>query len=90
MAQVLSPEQTILDILRKLPIDRQKQIVDFARFLEFQEPIKESEDDAKWERLFASEASERFLSKMAEEVRKEIDAGKGRAIVIKEGEFRPE
>lgn len=90
MAQVLSPEQTILDILRKLPVDRQKQVVDFARFLEFQEPIKESEGDAQWERLFASEKSEKFLSKMAEEVRKELGAGKGRAIIIKDGELQPE
>ena len=34
--QVGTPEQTVVRILRRLPPERARQLVDYARFLEFQ------------------------------------------------------
>jgi mRNA-degrading endonuclease RelE of RelBE toxin-antitoxin system len=57
MAQV-SPtplEQTVLETLRKLPTERQKQVLDSVRFLEKQDDSTSEENgDTKWERLFVS------------------------------------
>ena len=53
-------EQTLLDLVRQLPLERQRQALDFVRFLE-QESIKENESDARWETLLTSQASEDFF-----------------------------
>jgi hypothetical protein len=37
-------EQTLLDLVRQLPLDRQKQVVDFVRFLDM-ETRRDSDDE---------------------------------------------
>jgi hypothetical protein len=81
-------EQTLLDLVRQLPLERQKQVVDFVRFLEL-ETLKENENDVKWETLFATRASEDFLSKMASKVQEDIKTGRTTAILISEDELKP-
>jgi hypothetical protein len=66
-------EQTLLDLVHQLPIERQKQVVDFVRFLEL-ETLKENENNGKWESFFATQASEDLLSQMASKVREDIRA----------------
>jgi hypothetical protein len=89
MVEATQPlEQTLLDLVRQLPPERQKQVVDFVRFLEL-ETLKENENDAKWEALFATQASEDFLSQMASEAREDIKAGRTKPILISEDELEP-
>ncbi len=38
-------EQTLLDLVRQLPLDRQKQVVDFVRFLDI-EARQDSDDES--------------------------------------------
>jgi len=79
-------EQTIIRILRHLPPERARQLVDFARFLEFQatarytdwleeteESIRASEE--KWDQLLAEPAAKNLLRDMAREAREEYQAG---------------
>ena len=82
-------EETLLDIVRQLPPDRQRQVVDFVRFLEL-ETHKENENDVKWETLFATQASEDFLNKMVVKAREDIKTGRTTAIHISEDELKPE
>jgi hypothetical protein len=63
-------------------------VVDFVRFLEL-ETRKENENDAKWEELFASQASEDLLSQIASNVREDIKAGRTKPILISEDELEP-
>jgi hypothetical protein len=81
-------EQTLLDLVRQLPLERQKQVVDFVRFLEL-ETLKENENDAKWEELFATQASEDFLNEMAGKVREDIKTGRITPILAHEDELEP-
>jgi hypothetical protein len=94
MAQVTtSLEETVLEVLRQLPAERQKQVLDFARFMEHQVSIPEDADevdgDARWEELFASEKSQLALEKMAEQARADIKAGRMTNIDIVDGELKP-
>jgi hypothetical protein len=82
-------EQTLLDLVRQLPLERQKQVVDFVRFLEL-ETLKENENDAKWEELFATRASEDFLNDTVGKVREDIKAGRTTPIISNEDELEPE
>ncbi len=76
-------EQTVINIIRKLPPERVLQLVDFARFLEFQN-VQASYDDwldeegteteegiraseEKWDELFARPEAKRVMRKMAHE-----------------------
>jgi hypothetical protein len=38
-------EQTLLDLVRQLPLDRQKQVVDFVRFLDIETRRDSHEND---------------------------------------------
>lgn len=63
-------EQTIIDIVRKLPLERVVQIVEFTRFQEWQQANSASRHetgDEKWDRLFETEASEQLLVELARE-----------------------
>jgi hypothetical protein len=82
-------EQTLLDLVRQLPFERQKQVLDFVRFLEL-ETLKENDNDAKWEALLASQASEDFLSQMASKVRGDIKAERTKPVVVNEDELESE
>jgi hypothetical protein len=81
-------EQTLLDLVRQLPLERQKQVVDFVRFLEL-ETLKENENDVKWEALFATQASEDFLSEMASKAREDFKAGRTTPILVSKDELEP-
>lgn len=75
----------ILDgIVRKLPIERVPQVVDFARFIETQvdEELEEEEtaeeiaaSEARWDAIVAHPAVQAKLLEMAEEAEAEDDAG---------------
>jgi len=93
-------EQAVIDIMRNLPSDRVLQLVDFARFLEFQ-VAHENGDDAlndeefqasqeKWETLFANPKSRRVMREMAHEALEDYRAGRTTNIAIsKDGRLEP-
>ncbi len=97
-------EQTVIDIIRKLPSDRILQLVDFARFLEFQivqksyddgldeeeteEEIRASEE--KWDELFAKPEAKHVMREMAHEALEDYRAGRTTNITIsKDGRLAP-
>ena len=95
-------EQELIRVVRRLPPERVSQVVDFARFLEFQ-VIKTGDDDlldedqseseaeiAQWDALLATDESQRLLEKMADEAWAEIQAGQAKPMVFTEdGEIAP-
>lgn len=93
-------ESVLVAIVRTLPPHRAEQLVDFARFLEAQrlteelvqsESIEEIEaDNARWDELLATDASQTLLEKLAGEALAEHRAGKTRPITFtKDGQIRP-
>jgi len=48
--------------------------------------LESAEDDARWDALLATEASQRLLEKMADEALAEIEAGKATPMVFAEDE----
>lgn len=93
-------EQTVINIIRKLPPERVLQLVDFARFLEFQIVQKSYDDwldeeeteteegicvsEEKWDELFAKPESKRVMREMAHEALEEHRAGRTTDITITE------
>ena len=92
-------EQTLLRIVRRLPPERIFQLVDFARFLEFQttrsyddwlnEEETETEEEiraseAKWDKLFAKPEAKRVMREMAREALEDYRAGRTTDIAITE------
>lgn len=92
-------EQTLLRIVRRLPPERIFQLVDFARFLEFQtirsyddglnEEETETEEEiraseAKWNQLFAKPEAKRVMREMAREALEDYRAGRTTDIAITE------
>lgn len=86
-------EQTLLSIARTLPVERLRQVVQFARFLQVQTleefaleeeetPEEIAADEALWDAQFA--ASQDGLEKMAERALAEYKAGKSTAMVFTE------
>lgn len=79
-------ESTLIKIARILPPNRVEQLVDFARFLEAQllneylvqqEDAAEIEaDNARWEKLLATEDAQSLLEELADEALAEHQAGK--------------
>lgn len=98
--QSLTYEQTVIDIIRKLPPERALQLVDFARFLEFQIVQKSYDDwsneeetkteegirasEEKWDELFAKSEAKRVMREMAHEALEEHRAGRTTDITITE------
>jgi phosphotransacetylase len=78
-------EQTLMRIVRKLPLERVAEIIDFAQFIqsrtsaevlgeeETPEEIRASEE--KWDRLFARPESQHVLREMAQEALQDEVAG---------------
>jgi len=96
-----SYEQALINIARKLPIERVVQILDYARYIESQtiedfgllnDDETEEEilaDEACWDAQFA--ATQDGLKKMADKVRADIQAGRTMPMVFtKDGEVAPE
>jgi hypothetical protein len=85
-------EQTLVSILRTLPIERVAQVLDYARYVQSQakedhlildEDETEEEilaDEALWDAQFT--ATQAGLGQMAEKVRTDIRAGKSRPMVF--------
>jgi hypothetical protein len=91
-------EQTVINIIRKLPPERVLQLVDFARFLEFQIVQKSDADwldeeetktkegiragEEKWDELFAKPEAKRVMREMAHEALEDYRAGRTTDIAI--------
>jgi hypothetical protein len=84
MARVSPLEQTVLETLRKLPTERQHQVLDFVRFLEVQglsiSETSEEDGDAKWELA---------LEKLAKQALADIDAGLSRPMIFTGDDIKP-
>jgi hypothetical protein len=95
--QPVDYEHKIVEIVRKLPPERSSQVLAFARFvayetfqpnmLDFLEEdelmeIESAQHDAKWEALFASEAGQNTLDRLADEALSAIRAGQTRPIAF--------
>jgi len=98
--QLSAYEQTLINILRTLPVERVAQILDYARYIQSQtradlgfldEDETEEEilaDEARWDAQFA--ATQDGLKKMAEKVRADIRAGRTLPMVFtKDGGIAP-
>jgi hypothetical protein len=92
-------ERTLIKIARALPSNRVEQLVDFARFLEAQilseELAKEESlhtteaDNAQWDTLLETDASQDLLDKLAEEALAEHKAGQTKLMMFKKGRIVP-
>ena len=90
--QTIEYQQTVLSIMRRLPLDRLPYLVEFAQFLEFQAESSgpmddegtdfESDGDAKWDELLARPESKRVLHEMARDARAEYNEGRTTEIGI--------
>jgi hypothetical protein len=87
-AKLLADEKVLVNIIRRLPPERVSQVVDFARFLEFQVNEIEENDwleeesqeeieasEKKWDELFARPEAQRLMEQMALEALAEEEAG---------------
>jgi hypothetical protein len=95
-AEAEKTERALIQIVRRLPPERASEVLDFAQFLEFRATKAGegdeayTEDDVRWDALFATEESQRLLEKMADEALAEIEAGQARPMVFTEdGEIAP-
>ena len=74
-------EQIVVNIMRRLPPDRRAELVDFARFLEFQTVaqqetwLEESTAEDAWDQLLARPEAKRLLHELAREARADYQAG---------------
>ena len=99
MQHTMGYERTLLGIVHRLPPERIFQLVDFARFLEFQttksyddglnEEGTETEEEiraseAKWDQLFAKPKAKRVMREMAREALEDYRAGRTTEITITE------
>jgi hypothetical protein len=98
-------EQIVRRIMRSLPPERVLELVDFARFLEFQttrreeynteEQDNETEEasqsgDERWEQLLAKPEAKRVMREMAREALEDYRAGRTTDINITEdGQLAP-
>jgi hypothetical protein len=91
--QLSAYEQAVIGIIRKLPPENIVQLVNFARFLEFQ-TTKEYKDwleeeeietaEAKWDELLAKPEAKRVMRELAREAREDYRAGRTTDIEITE------
>ena len=83
-------EQTVIQIMRKLSPERVSELIDFARFLEFQateryqdwvktEAVRDDQagaGDQRWEEILAQPEAKRLMRQMAREAREDYRAGR--------------
>jgi hypothetical protein len=93
-------EQTLVTILRTLPVERIAQVLDYARYIQFRafddidllDDETEEEilaDEALWDAQFA--ATQDKMEALAEKLRAEIRAGRTQDMVFTDdGELAPE
>ena len=93
-------EQTLIGIVRTLPVERVLQVLDFARYVQtqaiqdfgFADETEEEvlADEAQWDAQFAATEAQGSFAKMAEKVRAEIRAGRTRPMAFtKDGRLAP-
>ena len=92
-AMIQNYERDLISILQELPLKQIEQLVNFARFLQSQlrtdkfvdeESIEEIEaDNARWDEILATDASQSLLSMMASEARAEHRAGKTKPMAFR-------
>ena len=103
--QLTNYERKLVALMRKLPPERGQQILDFGRFIVYEtfktkdDQVLEdvallaeeyTENDRRWEDLFASEESQNALDKLADEALADIRAGKASAMIFTPtGEISP-
>jgi hypothetical protein len=85
-------EQTLVGIVRTLPVERVLQVLDFARYVQTQVIqdfgfADETEDEiladeAQWDAQFAITEAQGGFAKMAEKVRADIRAGRTRPMAF--------
>ena len=91
-------EQTVINIIRKLPPERIIQLIDFAQFLEFQIVQKNSDDwlnkeetetekgirasEEKWDELFIKPEAKHVMRTMAHEALEDYRSGRTTDIAI--------
>ncbi len=88
-------EKQLIGIIRRLPEDRVSQVIDFAKFIEFQsrnissklihqdETEQEiAQENARWDTLLARDESQSLLEKMADEALAEIQAGNSKPMIF--------
>ena len=87
-------ERQLIKIIRRLPVERVSEVIDFAKFLELQQAkIREqrpsfvnnefsTEGDKKWDALLASDDAQQLLEKMADEASNEILAGNAKPMIF--------
>lgn len=94
-------EQTLVSILRTLPVERIAQVLDYARYIQVQtlEDFDLLDDDETEEEILADEAlwDEQFaatqdqLEILADKLRTEIRAGRTQGMIFNsDGELAPE
>lgn len=99
-AQTSLHEETIINIIRRLPSDRVSQLIDFAKFLENQSSVKKPDgedaedkihgDEEKWNELFACPEAKQVMREMANEAIEDYHAGKATEIgVAEDGRLKP-
>jgi len=95
-------EQQLVSVIRRLPPHFVSQVINFAKFLEFQlignrndiltdETEEEiAENNARWDQMLATDESQQLLEKMADEALGKIHAGRAEPIVFTDnGQIRP-
>lgn len=93
-------EKKIVAIVRRLPAERGKQLLDFARFLAFEtfntteldflDEVVQTEADAKWDTLFASHEGQTALDHLADAALAAIKAGTNTPIIVTDDDLMPE
>ena len=74
-------EQIVVKIMRRLPPERLAELVDFARFLEFQTMVQyearleETVGNDEWDQLLARPEAKHLLHELAREARADYEAG---------------
>lgn len=78
--------EELLEIVRNLPVSHVEEVLDFARFLEWRsqhrqalseidvEDVSDAENEA-WDALFATEQSQRLLSRLAAQAIEDDESG---------------
>jgi len=106
ISPTITDEGKISVIVRSLPPERKAQVLAFARFLAFETSQTtdldfledeadweeaDTQSDARWDELLASEEGQRMLEKLADEALADIRAGKARPMMFTEnGELAPQ
>lgn len=84
-------EDRLVGIVRRLPPERVRQLVDFARFLEAESEEEIEASQAQWDELLARPEAKRKLCDMAREAVDDYRTGQATEIAVTEdGGLAPE